>query len=321
MTQNARACASSAGVAASVHQRLLNRARSEGRPFDQLLHYFVLERFLYRLGQSPHAQRFVLKGALMFSAWRGPLARSTRDVDLLGRLDNAVDVVVQTVREICRTPVSEEDGLRFDTEAITGEPIAQLAEHEGVRVHVPATLGTARIRFRVDVGFGDALVPGPLLVRLPTILDFPAPEVQGYSRESAIAEKFQAMVFLGEINSRMKDFFDVWLLATRFAFDGPLLARAVQETFRQRQTALQARPVAFSPAFAENRDKQTQWQAFVRRHPSDDQPPTLGEAAEMIAALLRPVALALVEGRAFDGAWAPGGRWPAGSLVESERKQ
>ncbi len=256
-------------VAASVHQRLLNRARSEGRPFDELLQYFVLERFLYRLGRSPYAERFVLKGALMFHAWHGPLARPTRDVDLLGHGASDVASVVRVVGEICGTPVPEDDGLRFHAESLAGESISEAAEYQGVRVHVLATLGNARIRFQVDVGFGDALVPGPVPVSLPGLLALPDPKVQGYTRESAIAEKFQAMVYLGEINSRMKDFYDVWWLATHFAFEGPLLSRAIRETFQRRGTALPVDPVAITGAFAALPGKQTQWSAFIRRHPRD----------------------------------------------------
>ncbi len=307
-------------VAASVHQRLLNRARAQGSPFDALLQYFALERFLYRLGRSPYARRFVLKGALMFGVWQGPFSRPTRDVDLLGRMDNRVESVVQAIRTICQESVPEDDGLRFDTEGIVGEIITQGAQYQGVRVRFFARLGTARIRLQVDTGFGDVLVPGPVKVRLPTILDFPPPEVQGYTRESTIAEKFQAIVFLGMINSRMKDFYDVWSLATRFAFDGPVLARAVCETFHQRQTALQAMPVALTFAFTDDPDKQAQWGAFVRRHPFEKEPPTLDTAIQLITMLLQPVILALMEGRPFERHWLPGGPWREGQR-ESEKQE
>ncbi|MCC7355382.1 MAG: nucleotidyl transferase AbiEii/AbiGii toxin family protein [Anaerolineae bacterium] len=276
-------------VAASVHQRLLNRARAEGRPFAELLQYYAMERSLYRLGCSVCSPYFVLKGALMFGAWQGPLSRPTRDVDLLGYLDNTVERVVEVIRAICQEPVPDNDGLRFQTENITDERITEAAEYQGVRVHLVANLGSARVRFQVDVGFGDPLVPGPTPVRLPTILDYPPPEVQGYSRESAIAEKFQSMVYLGEVNSRMKDFYDIWSLATRFAFEGPVLAQALNETFNHRQTALPAAPVALTAAFAEDKTKQTQWQAFLRRHRFDREPPTLAEAVQVIAAFLLPV--------------------------------
>ncbi len=213
-------------VAASVHQRLLNQARATDRPFNELLQYFALERFLYRLGQSPYARHFVLKGALMFMVWQGPYARSTRDIDLLGRIENTPERLIDVMQAVCQVEVAVDDGLRFQPDNISAERITEAADYQGVRVVVPALLGSARILVRVDVGFGDALVPGPVPVQLPTILDFPAPQLQGYSRESAIAEKFQAMVYLGEINSRMKDFFDIWTLASSMEFDGLALAEA-----------------------------------------------------------------------------------------------
>jgi len=164
---------------------------------------------------------------------------------------------------------------------------------------------------QIDIGFGDPLVPGPSLIRLPTILDFPPPELQGYSRESAIAEKLQVMVYMGEANSRMKDFYDVWLLATHFDFDGPTLAQAIHETFRWRQTTIPVAPAAFSDEFALNRERQAQWNAFIRRQRLEEQgaPATLREVTQVIAAFLQPVIHALLEGRRFDRRWSPGGPW------------
>jgi len=295
-------------VAASVRQRLLNHARAEGGPFNEVLQYFALERFLYRLGRSPYRRQFVLKGALMFTVWQSPFPRSTRDIDLLGRLDNSVEHVVSAIQAICQEPAPE-DGLRFDAESALGERIIEAANYEGVRVRFTAYLGTARIPMQIDVGFGDPLVPGPSLVRLPTVLDFPPPELQGYSRESVIAEKLQIMVYLGEVNSRMKDFYDIWLLATHFDFDGTILAQAIRETFRWRQTALSLTPVAFSDTFAQDREKQAQWVAFIGRHRLEDTLVTLPEAIQVIAAFLQPVLQALSEGQLFDRRWSPGGPW------------
>lgn len=295
-------------VAASVRQRLLNHARAEGRPFNEVLQYFALERFLYRLGRSPFCRQFVLKGALMLTVWQSPVPRPTRDIDLLGRLDNSVEQVESAIQVICQEPAPE-DGLRFVAESVVGERIIEAANYEGVRVRFTAYLGRARIPMQIDIGFGDPLVPGPTLVRLPTILDFPPPEVQGYSRESAIAEKLQVMVYLGEVNSRMKDFYDVWLLATHFDFDGPILAQAIHETFRWRQTPLPPSPVAFSDAFAQDSEKQAQWAAFIGRHRLKDTPVTLHEAIQVIATFLQPVIKALSEGQHFDRRWSPGGPW------------
>lgn len=302
MTQN---------VAASVHQRLLNRARTEARPFNELLQYFAMERFLYRLGHSPYRDQFVLKGALMFTVWETPVPRPTRDVDLLGRIDNAIPHVTAAIREICERSV-EEDGLRFAAETVVGERIVEAADYAGVRVRFTAFLGAARIPMQIDIGFGDPVVPGPSLIRLPTILDFPAPELQGYSRESAIAEKVQIMVRLGEINSRMKDFFDVWLLATRTNFQGEILASAIEATFRQRGTPIPPVPTAFSDAFARDPDREVQWEAFLRRYRLSEEagvPTRLRETIHLIAAFLGPVLEAVSEGRRFEKRWLPGGPW------------
>jgi len=295
-------------LAASVHQRLLNHARATGRPFNEVLQRFALERFLYRLGHSPYACRFVLKGALMLTAWQVPYPRPTRDIDLLGRMDNSVAQVVSAIEAICQESVTD-DGLRFEAEGIVGERITETANYAGVRLRFAAFLGKARIPMRIDVGFGDPLVPGSSLVQLPTILDFPAPEVQGYSRESAIAEKYQIMVYLGQINSRMKDFYDIWSLATHFSFEGPTLAQAIAETFKSRGTPVSLHPTAFSDAFAQDGEKQAQWEAFCRRLDGEDVPVDLQEAIQLIAAFLYPVTQALVEGQTFQQRWEPGRRW------------
>ena len=190
----------------------------------------------------------------MFALWQAPLRRPTRDIDLLGRLSNSVSHVVSVIETICQEPVPD-DGLIFDTDKISGKQITEGANYQGVQVTLPAYLGKARIPIRIDVGFGDQLVPGPIAMSFPTLLNFPSPELLAYSRESAIAEKFQAMVFLEEINSRMKDFYDIWLLATHFEFDGLTLSEAIDGTFRRRGTALDLNPVAFDNSFTENPQK------------------------------------------------------------------
>jgi len=298
-------------IAASVHQRLLNRARTEARPFNELLQYFAVERFLYRLGCSPYRDQFVLKGALMFTVWQAPVPRPTRDIDLLGRMDNAVPRVTAAIREICEVPVVD-DGLRFATETVAADRIREAADYPGVRVRFTAFLGRARISMQVDVGFGDLVIPDPSVIRWPTLLDFPPPELQGYSRESTIAEKVQIMVRLGEINSRMKDFFDVWLLAARASFEGVVLARAIQETFRQRGAEVPASPVALSEAFGRDSERQVQWAAFLRRYRLSEEvgiPTTLREAIRLIDRFLSPVLEAVSEGRRFEKRWLPGGPW------------
>ena len=295
-------------LTASVHQRLLNHARALDRPFNELLQRFALERFLYRVGQSPYARRFVLKGAMMLTAWQVPFARPTQDIDLLGRMENSVDMVVSAVKAICQEAVPD-DGLRFDAENIVGERIVEGAAYSGVRVRFSAHLGNARIPMRIDVGFGDPLVPGPTVVRLPALLDFPAPEVQGYSRESTIAEKYHAMVYLGQLNSRMKDFYYVWSLAIHFQFEGPILARAISEAFRSRGITVPTHPTAFSDSFAAAVEKQAQWAAFRRRLHREDTPDALKKVVDVIAGFLGPVTEALVAGQPFQHRWEPGRGW------------
>ena len=239
-------------IAASIHRRLLNVARAEGRPFNELLQHYGLQRFLYRLSKSEYGDRFILKGALMLTAWDSSITRPTRDIDLLDHIENLPETVAGAMRDICEVAVGE-DGLCFDGESVSAERIIEGASYAGVRVRFTGYLGAARIPMQIDVGFGDALVPEATEVQLPTILDLPPTVLLGYSRESVIAEKLQIMVALGELNSRMKDFYDVWLLATRHAFEGFVLSEAVRATFARRKTSIELPVIALDEAFADLR--------------------------------------------------------------------
>jgi hypothetical protein len=251
-------------VAASVRQRLQNAARGMNRPFQEVLQYYAMERFLYWLARSPHARRFVLKGALLFRAWDAPASRPTKDIDLLGRMENRVEAVVPVFRAVCEQPV-EPDGMAFHAHTVVGAPIREDADYAGVRVTFLATLQNARVAMQVDVGFGDVVTPAARPTIYPTLLDFPAPRLQGYSRETVVAEKFEAMVKLGLVNSRMKDFYDIWLLARQLDLDGPTLASAITRTFANRKTAVAPLPFALTAAFAADASKQTQRRAFLRK--------------------------------------------------------
>ncbi len=295
-------------VAASIRQRLLNEARTTGRPFNEILQYFAMERFLYRLSKSPHGEKFVLKGALMLATWEVSLTRPTKDIDLLGRVSNDIESIVGMVKEVCRQEV-QPDGLVFDSTSVQGEQIAEEAEYEGVRVRFQGNLGTARVSMQIDVGFGDAVVPGPVTTDYPTILDLPTPRIRGYTRESVIAEKFHTMVRRGLLNSRMRDFFDVWTLSRQFDFDGGVLAAAVRETFARRDLEVAARPVALTKEFAEDTAKASQWQGFLRKSRLEGAPSELVAVVEAIAVFLGPVAEALHEGRGFEGRWEAPGPW------------
>ncbi len=297
-------------VAASIRQRLLNEARTTGRPFNEILQYFAMERFLYRLSKSPHDEKFVLKGALMLATWGVSLTRPTKDIDLLGRVSNDIESIVGLVKEVCRLEV-QPDGLVFDSTSVQGEQIAGEAEYEGVRVRFQGNLGTARVSMQIDVGFGDAVVPGPVTTDYPTILDLPTPRIRGYTRESVIAEKFHTMVRRGLLNSRMRDFFDVWTLSRQFDFDGGVLA-AVRETFARRDLEVAARPVALTKEFAEDTAKASQWRGFLRKSRLEGAPRELVAVVEAIAVFLGPVAEALHEGRRFEGRWEAPGPWSHG---------
>jgi len=295
-------------IAASVRQRLLNVAKASGRPFQELLQYYAMERFLYRLAQSPHADRFVLKGALMFNAWRAPTSRPTKDIDLLGHMENSTSVLAAAMRDVCDQAV-EADGLVFDPESIAAAVIKEDAEYEGVRVTLRGSLENARIAMQIDVGFGDVMYPGPEVTEYPTILDHAAPRLRGYARETAVAEKFEAMVKLGLANSRMKDFYDIWLLSRQFDFDGAQLAWAIEKTFAHRATTVTPQPTAFSLAFATDPTKAMQWQAFVRKSRLNDAPAELAVAVDAVALFLTPPATAVRGGQSFEQLWHAPGPW------------
>lgn len=191
---------------------------------------YALERWLYRLSLSPHADQFVLKGALMLVVWRIPTTRPTRDIDLLARTSNNLDAVRELVAEICSTPV-QGDGLSFDAEKVTTTRIAEDALYEGVRATFPGAIGSTKVAIQLDLGFSDLITPGPDRITFPCLLGQAPPVLAAYNRETAIAEKYEAMVKLGELNSRMKDFFDIWALAQSGPFAGAVLSATIRQIF------------------------------------------------------------------------------------------
>jgi len=295
-------------ITTSVHQRLLNRSRQTGRPFNEMLQYYAMERFLYRLSKSAFSDKFILKGALMLMVWRAPVSRPTRDMDFLGRIDNDIGAIAEAVRKVCATEV-EPDGLEFNPDTIEAERIAEDADYEGVRVHFQGNFGNARISMQFDVGFGDKVVPCATKIRYPTIIEMPSPALTGYSMESTIAEKFEAMVKLGALNSRMKDFFDISLLSQLFEFSGGTLASAMSSTFETRNTDITQYSSVFSAAFIADKSKATQWQAFVRRTAVDASPPQFSAVVDQLSVFLGPPAEAVANGTAFRKSWSPGGPW------------
>lgn len=297
-------------LAASIRQRLLDKARKTGRPFNEMLSYYGMERFLYRLSQSTYASSFVLKGALLLHVWQGEAARSTSDIDLLGFGPNAPKAVAERVRECLMVDV-EPDGINFDADSVRAEPITEGADYQGVRVQIRGALGKMQLTLQVDVGFGDALEPEPVSIDYPILLDLPAPKLLGYSRESLVAEKFEAMVKLGAANSRMKDFGDIYGLSLTTPFEGGRLQRAMEATLGKRGTIIEgALPLVLTPEFALLPQKETQWRSYLKKRRSGVKPPaSLEEVLNSIRLFLLPPFVALQQHAQFKSHWLPGGPW------------
>jgi hypothetical protein len=254
-------------LAASIRQRLANRARERKEDFGLLLTKYALERLLFRIGQSEYRKIFVLKGALLFELWTEQVHRPTRDADFLSIGDSEPSRFESIFKEICALPV-DEDGLQFDPVSVRAQRIKEDADYEGVRVTFLGYLERARIPMQIDIGFEDTITPPPVETSFPTILNGPAPLLLTYPKETVVAEKFEAMVKLGIANSRMKDFHDIRVLSELFPFDGPVLAKAIVRTFEHRKTAMPtiaAPPRAFTSEFFEDESKQRQWARSTRR--------------------------------------------------------
>ncbi len=296
-------------LAASVYARLLKRTDLGGEDFQFVLMRYGAERLLYRLGQSEHAANFVLKGAMLFLVWTGAPYRATKDMDLLALKSSSSERLRDLFRELCDLPVTE-DGLVFAPESVQAEEIREDNLYQGVRVTLLARLGKAKVPLQVDIGFGDAVTPKPVQTSYPTLLDFPAPRLAMYPRETVVAEKFEAMVKLGLANSRMKDFYDIWALSRDFDFDGGVLAAAIQATFKRRKTSLTATmPLALTSEFSNDPLKQTQWKAFVRRSRLKLATEGLERVVAEIKDFLELPVIAASKGESLRLAWTKGGPW------------
>ena len=294
---------------ASVHDRLLKIAKDRGAEFQGLLVSYALERWLYRMTQSAHRDRFVLKGAMLFAIWSDEPHRSTVDLDLLGYGTNTIAEMEGIFREICLVEC-DADGLEMPAATVRGGVIREDRRYEGVRIHQLAMLGRARIPLQIDIGFGDAVIPPPLEMTYPTLLDLPAPRLRAYQRETVVAEKFHAMVERGIGNSRMKDYFDLWVLTESFEFDGATLMAAIRATFERQRTALPAAvPVGLTRTFGEHPEKLLQWRAFVRRGKLRTGNVNLPEVVTRMHDFLMPLTQALSSGESFAGQWRPKQGW------------
>ena len=298
---------------ASVRQRLQNLAREQELDFQRVLDRYTGERFLYRLSASDEVDRFVLKGAALFRIWFAEEQRPTRDLDFLSTGPENQAAIRAALEAICRVPCPE-DGVIFDPAAIRLADIRGVEPPGAQRARIRGSLGRIRLHLQVDIGFGDLITPGREERHYPTLLDLPAFRLWAYPRETMVAEKFEAMVSLGETNSREKDLWDIACLARRFAFDGETLRSAIERTFRRGQAALgNERPLALLPGHYEDTNRTRRWRDLRREIGADAVgPDRLVEAGEELRRFLGPVCDSLIEGTPFTQAWPAGGPWRAG---------
>ena len=296
-------------VGASVRARLMNRSRATGEDFQFLLQRYAAERFLYRLGESEHRERYVLKGAMLLVLWGEAVYRPTRDLDLSGYGSSLANDVRSTLRDICDTPAAD-DGVVFDSGNIGVESFREHQEFDGFRALFWARISGARIRMRIDIGFGNAIQPPPIDADYPTLLEDSRPRIRVYPREAVVAEKLHAMVVLGGRNSRYKDFFDLHALAQHSSFEGENLLRAMGATFDQRRTEItQNLPVALTPRFYGADERSEQWRTFLERNELPEAPPDFGIVGEGLLSFLREPWDAMACGSGFIGTWPAGGPW------------
>ncbi len=294
----------------SVFQRLLNYAKEHREDFNLVLFRYAIERLLYRLSVSSHADKFILKGASLFLVWFGQNYRVTKDADLLCSGPADVEHIAAVFMELCQVASDDIDGIVFVADSVRAVQIREEQEYGGIRVTLVGMLHKARIPLQIDIGFGDAITPSPEKITFPTLLNARAPELLAYPRYTMVAEKLEAMVRLGIANSRMKDFYDVWLLSKLFTFDGRTLCEAVGNTFKRRSTSIpRGLPVAFTDDFRKDAQKQAQWRAFIRKAKPDTMADNLDVVINDIEAFMMPVVEAVRQGKLLKLIWAQGSRW------------
>ena len=295
-------------MGASIRDRLLSKARAEKLDFNLLLTRYALERMLYRLSISQHREQFLLKGALLFDLWFDVPHRPTHDIDFLGFGAADISRLEAVFRDICR--IESPDGIVFQPDSVKGAEIRKEANYAGIRLTLMGVLDSARCPIQIDVGFGDAVVPGPEDARYPIILPgMPEPQLRVYPRYTVVAEKLEALTSLGMLNSRMKDFFDLWVLAKHSDFDGSVLSQAVAATFERRSTALpEGIPIGLSDGFINDAQKVKQWLAFLRKNALE--PMLLETVIGDLRDFLLPVLASVSAGSTRDRAWRAGEGWP-----------
>lgn len=299
-------------LSASVQDRLRNKARQSGLLTEWVYRYYADERFLYRLAQSEYCQMFILKGGLTFIGWGIPLRRHTKDIDFRAYTRDNIEEVIKIIKDVCIQPV-EPDGIEFLAETVVAEEIIEEAEYPGIRVHLWAQLGeTTRIRIQIDMGFSDEIVPPATTLSYPTALpEMPVPIIWGYPKEAVIAEKLHCIVDRGRINSRMKDFYDIWYIIMQVSIEGEILQNAIKNTFTNRETVIPIDlPVGLSENFAQ--EKHVDWGAFLNTF--DPDLPEVNDFNYIIQTLrdfFVPVLKAISDGKTFELKWSAGKEWLA----------
>jgi hypothetical protein len=281
-------------LATSVRARLLNIAKAQSVDFNQVLVRFALERMLFRLGQSAHANHFVLKGALLFTLWYDMPHRTTRDADLLGFGASDLAAIAQTFRDIASVEVN--DGITFDPASVRVEEIRKEAAYAGARVFIDADIARARCKTQIDVGFGDAVTPGPVEAVYPVLIaDLPAPHLRTYPVYTVVSEKLHAVAVLGMTNSRLKDYLDLSVLLERESLDVDMLANAIAATFTRRGMAVPSSlPVGLTDEFANDPSRQALWHAFLKKNAI-----ALQSLADVVALLRDRLAPAILKAAAL----------------------
>lgn len=300
----------SKNIASSVRQRLLNISKERKEDFGLILTRYALERFLFRLGESPYKKTFILKGALLFLIWDENTYRPTRDADFLGHGDNSLLHLKKVFQEICALSVTD-DGILYFSDTVQVMRLKEDQEYQGARVTFLSKLTEAKIPMQVDVGFGDVVSPAPQEIKFPTLLEFSPPTLRAYPPETVIAEKLQAMVLLGIANSRMKDFYDIWSMSKQFPFEGTILAQAIQKTFERRKSLLPSDlPFALTPEFYDVPVKQSQWKAFIRKNKLLSHGEIeFSTVISQIKVFLMPILESLTKGNEFTLSWKMDQGW------------
>ncbi len=296
-------------ISHSIFQRLLNRAKSNKEDFNLLLSRYGMERFLYRLSISQYYDQFILKGASLFLVWREQNYRVTRDADFLAFGNPDMELLAKVFRVVCGIEC-QEDGMVYLPDSLKAVEIRKGQQYEGIRITLIGLLHQARIPLQIDIGFGDAITPAPEDIRYPTLFDGPTPKLKAYPRYTLVAEKLETMVKLGIANSRMKDFYDIWLLARIFSFQGDILQKAVKNTFNRRCTPLpSSTPYALTSAFYESLQKQWQWKAFIKKSRPEVRAGDLANVILDISGFLLPVLESLQLDIPFENMWLPYQGW------------